>query len=167
VTIRLPPLRERGSDLELLAEHFLAQAAREVGRPVPALHPQALERLRTYPWPGNVRQLQHVLRRAVLVGRGAQILAADLELAETAPGSSVPEKPDVTEHEAVAGLCQAIRWAWGTERAGLWPLLHDMLERELLKFALAELGGNQTQVADRLGMARGTVIARLQKYGLK
>jgi DNA-binding NtrC family response regulator len=167
VLIRLPPLRERVSDLELLAEHFLAQGAKEAGRPVPALHPQTLERLRTYPWPGNVRQLQHVLRRAFLVCRGGQILAADLELAETASSSALSESPEVAEHEAITGLCQAIRWAWDTQRMGLWPLLHDMLERELLKFALAELGGNQTQVADRLNMARGTVIARVQKYGLK
>src|SRR5262249_16124279 len=148
--IHLPPLRQRGSDLEFLAEHFLAQAAKEAGRPVPALHPQTLERLRTYPWPGNGRQLQHVLPRAFLVWRGAQILAADLELADRASGSAVSERPDVAEQEAITGLCQAIRWAWGTQRMSLWPLLRDMLERELLKFALAEMGGNQTQVADRL-----------------
>ena len=73
----------------------------------------------------------------------------------------------VERDSAVAGLSRAIHWAWNSGQPKLYPLLHDLLERELLRAALAELGGNQTQVADRLGVARGTVIARMQKYGLK
>jgi DNA-binding protein Fis len=67
----------------------------------------------------------------------------------------------------VAGLNAAIEWAWATDQKPLWETLHDLLERELLKVALARANGNQTEAADRLGMARGTVIKRMQKYGLK
>ena len=59
-----------------------------------------------------------------------------------------------------------IGWAWAAGRNDLWPLLHDLLERELLRFAGEELGGNRTQIAERLGMVRGTVIKRMQRYQL-
>ena len=75
------------------------------------------------------------------------------------------DSPDAAP--AIAGLRQAIQWAWDTNEPKLWPLLRDMLERELLQFSLAKLEGNQTHVAERLEMARGTVIKRMQEYGLK
>jgi DNA-binding NtrC family response regulator len=162
VTIRLPPLRERGADITLLAEHFLIQAAADTGRPGPALAESSREKLRGYSWPGNVRQLQHVMRRALLMCRGGQVLPADLEFVETATESATSG-----EEEAVAGLHRAIRWALSTNRSDLTALLNGLLERELLKLTLAELRGNQAQVAKRLGMARGTVIEKIRKYGLK
>jgi DNA-binding NtrC family response regulator len=163
VTIRLPPLRDRGADIPLLAEYFLARAV-EVGRSPPVLPETAREKLRGYTWPGNVRQLQHVIRRAVLMCRGGQILPADLEFVEpsTEPGSAGP-----AEQEALAGLQRAIRWALSTDRSDLAALLNGLLERELLKLTLAEMQGNQAQVAKRLGLARGTVIDKIRKYNLK
>jgi DNA-binding NtrC family response regulator len=163
--ICLPPLRERGGDLELLAKHFLGKAARDAGLPVPTFHESALQKLLCYSWPGNVRELRNVMYTAVAMCRGRQVLPAHLDidtgaLAEHAPE---PHNKDTTQ----ADLHRVIRWAWGTGQGKLLPLLHDLLEQELLRFALAELNGNQTQVAERLGMARGTVIARMQKYGLK
>jgi DNA-binding NtrC family response regulator len=164
VTIRLPPLRERGADIALLAEHFLVRAAADAGRPAPALHESARDKLQGYAWPGNVRQLQHIMRRALLMCRSAQILPADLEFVETAAEA---ESVTRSEDDALAGLHQAIRWALSTNRADLAALLHGLLERELLKLTLADLQGNQAQVAKRLGMARGTVIEKIRKYGLK
>ncbi len=164
VTLRLPPLRERGADLQLLAEHFLARVAHGTGRPPPALSEGAWEKLRGYAWPGNVRQLQHVMRRAFLMCRGAQILPADLEFAEAGSG---PGPSSLSQDQAVAGLHQAIRWALQTGQTNLFGILNGLLERELLKLALDEEGGNQAQVAKRLGIARGTVIEKIKKYGLK
>jgi DNA-binding NtrC family response regulator len=167
VTIRLPALRERLDDLPRLAAYFLARAAEEVGRTPPALADSTLQVLRSHRWPGNVRELENVIKRAFGVCRGAQILPAHLPdfLSEAATALSSPLKGG--SNEGVAGLRQAIRWAWESGQPELWPLLRDLLEKELLQFALTELEGNQSEVAQRLHVARGTVIARLKRYGLK
>jgi DNA-binding NtrC family response regulator len=164
LTVRLPALRERAGDLPELAAYFAGRAALGGGRPAPALGDEALALLRGHDWPGNLRELQNVVCRAVRVCRGPQILPAHLDL----PGRrAAGPAAEPSAEAALAGLNAAIRWAWQAHAEKLWPRLRDLLERELLRFALAELGGNQTQVADRLEMARGTVIKRLQEYGLK
>ncbi len=163
--ISLPPLRDHGADLELLANYFLARAAQDAGCPTPSLPDGAVTRLHAHSWPGNVRELRHAMYSAFGMCRGPQILPGHLD-------SVMDPRPDAAVHEssenlAIASITGAIRWAWNSGQSKLYPLLHDLLERELLRMALVEMGGNQTQVADRLGMARGTVIARMQKYGLK
>jgi DNA-binding NtrC family response regulator len=166
VTVRLPALRERLVDLPELAAYFLARAAASTGRVPPCLAESALERLRAYRWPGNIRELQNVLCRAFGVCRGPQVLPSHLDLAgEPAGDGGAGQAADAGE--ATAALRKVIRWAWESRQQGLWPFLHNLTERELLAFALGELGGNQSQVAERLGMARGTVIKRMQEYGLK
>jgi DNA-binding NtrC family response regulator len=151
VTIRLPPLRERGSDLQVLAEHFAARAAEEAGRPAPALAESAWAKLRGHAWPGNVRELANVVRRAVLVARGPSLLPEDLELgSDGMPGSqggggALPatrwqETPGSGSEEAIAGLRQAIRWALRSGHADPSRLLHDLLERELS--GVASSGGH-------------------------
>ena len=190
VVVRLPPLRERPEDLPELAAYFLARIVNGNDRPVPAVAGATLDRLRAYHWPGNVRELQNVLCRAAGVCRGPQILPAHLDLAADGGGEphgpaaamaagaavakSMPAAPAdarppaaADAEAAVAGLQQAIRWAWATDQPRLWPLLRDLLERELLQFSLRELDGNQTRAAERLEMARGTLIKRMQDYGLK
>src|SRR5262249_26171452 len=165
VTVRVPPLRERLDDLTELATYFLTRAAEETGRPAASVADSTWDRLREYHWPGNVRELQNVLCRAYGVCRGPQILPAHLDF--PAEGGGPPSPGDSTDDEAIAAFHKAIAWAWNSDRQKLWPLLRDLLERELLKHALAKLGGNQSQVAERLDMARGTVIKRMQAYGLK
>jgi two-component system NtrC family response regulator/two-component system nitrogen regulation response regulator GlnG len=181
--IVLPPLRERGHDLEILAKYFLARAASDAGIPVPTLTEAALQKLKSHAWPGNIRELRNVIYTAVGMCRGPQILPAHLDImgservSGSAPAHSAAAHPeaeaaaratkDTGEAEGLANLTGVIRWAWQSGQQQLFPYLHDLLERELLRFALAELHGNQTRVAERLGMARGTVIARTQKYGLK
>jgi DNA-binding NtrC family response regulator len=160
VTIRLPPLRERVRDVEQLAQHFAAQEAKRLGGPSPRLHESALELLRRYEWPGNVRELQKVARRAVRACRGPQVLAEDLGLSAAPENGSGPQA-------AVIGLRQAVRWALASDEKKLYSLLEEMLMRELIQAALTEHDGNQTQVAERLGVARGTVIDRVKKYGLR
>jgi DNA-binding NtrC family response regulator len=163
VTIRLPPLRERLDDLPELARYFLARAAAGDGRPAPSLSDGALEQLRRYPWPGNVRELQNVLYRAVRVCRGPQVLPAHLD--GPAMDNGTPAQAETGADDVLAALRRAIAAAWDREQPRLWPYLHDLLERELLALALARLDGNQTKVAERLGMVRGTVIKRVQEYG--
>jgi DNA-binding NtrC family response regulator len=164
VTVRLPPLRERLEDLPELVAYHLARAALGTGRPRPTAAESTLERLRAHRWPGNIRELQNVVYRAFGVCRGPQVLPGDLDFpADPSAASSAAD----AAREALAALRKAIAWAWEAGQPKLWPLLRDLLERELLAHALARLGGNQTQVAERLDMARGTVIKRMQEYGLK
>jgi two-component system NtrC family response regulator/two-component system nitrogen regulation response regulator GlnG len=149
VTIRLPPLRERGTDLQLLAEHFVALAAEEAGRPALPLLDSTWAALRAHCWPGNVRELQNVICRAVLLAQGPSLLPADLEVASPA-GPEPPSDSEASaltterrsaarpfagspggEEEALAGLRQAIRWALRTSQPNPSRLLHALLDREL------------------------------------
>jgi two-component system response regulator AtoC len=162
VTIRLPPLRERLEDLPALVDYFLAQEADRSG---PAVADATLDRLRAYHWPGNVRQLQRVISGAVAACRGPVLLPSHLQFPAEEDG---PTGPDTgSEEAAVAGLHRAIEWVWGSHPADLWPRLHDLLERELLRAASARLGGNQSKMAESLHMDRATVAKRMKKYGLK
>ena len=166
VIVRLPPLRERLTDLPELTQYFLTRVASGAGRAVPTLGDSALERLRSHPWPGNVRELQNILYRAVRVCRGPQILPGHLDFPAADPGLSTP--PGEAEgDDLLAAVRQAVLCAWDSEQPKLWPYLRDLLERELLALALAKLDGNQTKVAERLAVARNTVIKRAQEYGLR
>jgi DNA-binding NtrC family response regulator len=167
LSIQLPPLRERLDDLPALAAYFLARAVEGTGREPPALSAAALDALRAHRWPGNVRELQNVLHRAVAVGRGPEILPAHLDFAADEDGAPAPAGNPSAADDGIAGLHRAILWAWESDQQKLWPLLQDLLERELLRVALAKLGGNQTRVAERLAMCRTTVIDRMKKHGLK
>jgi DNA-binding NtrC family response regulator len=162
--ICLPPLRERGADVDLLAKHFLANAARDLGGPIPCLHEGTVAKLRAYSWPGNVRELRHVIYNAVAAYRVPMILPGHLGLGTQGQVPRLSE--ELTANQALVALTNVIGWAWSTGRPKLYAELHNLLERELLRFALSETGGNHTQVAERLGLARGTVIVRIQKYGL-
>ena len=87
-TIHLPPLRERGDDLPMLVRHYLRRFSRELGREVHEVAPEALERLRRYPWPGNIRELQSVLKQALLQARGTTLLPAFLPALPGEPSGS-------------------------------------------------------------------------------
>jgi DNA-binding NtrC family response regulator len=163
VTLRLPPLRERLDDLPELAAYFLARAAEGTERRPPALADSTLQRLRAFSWPGNVRELQNVLCCAFGLCRGPEVLPSHLVFPRERSGGAAPGQEG--EDEAVAGLRKAIAWAWNSQDKS-WEGLRDRLERELLAFAMAQLGDNQTQVGEQLGMARGTVGKRLLKYEL-
>jgi two-component system, NtrC family, nitrogen regulation response regulator GlnG len=163
--IRLPALRERCEDVEPLARRFLSRMFG--GSPAaPRLHPAALEALRKHAWPGNVRQLQKVLSAAARNARGSWILREHLEF-DDSPSHSAPQPAQPADQDgALASLRGAIQWAWASDQPKLYPLLHEHLERELLRFALAQ-GLSEVKIAERLGMARNTVRDRLKKYGLK
>src|SRR6516165_4164763 len=89
-TIHLPPLRERGDDLPLLIRHYLRRFSRELGREVQEVAPEALERLRGYLWPGNIRELQSVLKQALLRASGPVLLPAFLTDLSGRPDASGP-----------------------------------------------------------------------------
>ena len=136
VEIRLPPLRERRDDIVPLAEHFLARHSASYGHSRLSFSPDALDALRANSWPGNVRQLEHAIERAVLLARDEAIHAADLDTADHGA-------PDAT-----------------TEGMTL-----EEVERALIRRALARAGGKVTEAAAALGLSRSALYRRLVKYG--
>ena len=135
VEVRLPPLRERGEDIPLLAEHFLRQQAARYGREVEGFSADALEALGAHRWPGNVRELRHSVERAVLMARGKRIEPVDLGLRRRDDGG-----------------------------ARLDELTLDEAERLLIEKALDRFQGNVTKAAEALGLSRSALYRRLQRH---
>ena len=158
--LRLPPLRERGDDILLLAEHYLGEFNAKYGRQVRRLEPRAREALLAYPWPGNVRELSHVIERAVLWSRGPELSVEHLAL--TRPAEPPPREP------APAPAPPAAQTAPPQPQAAPPPggKLEEW-ERTILEQALREAEGNQSRAAQRLGISRDTLRYRMKKYGLR
>lgn len=158
ILLRLPPLRERGQDILLLADRFLTQFSAKYGRKIRDIAPAARELLLAYPWPGNVRELSHVIERGVLWSRGPTLAAEHLSL--TAPSPEVefqserpaerPAERHNEEHKSEESDLDLPQW-----------------ERSMIERALREAGGNQTRAAQRLGISRDTLRYRLKKFGIR
>jgi transcriptional regulator with AAA-type ATPase domain/TolB-like protein/tetratricopeptide (TPR) repeat protein len=144
ITLALPPLRERGDDIELLAEQALARECENQPGPRKKLGPDALAALRAHRWPGNVRELNGAIARAVLMCPTTVISAAALELDPLPPARH-------EEHE---------------EHAGRVDLTIAELERQQLSNALERAGWNISHAAAALGITRNTVRARIARFGL-
>jgi two-component system nitrogen regulation response regulator GlnG len=162
-TVHLPPLRERGDDLPLLVRHYLRRYSREIGREVWDVAPEAMERLRGYAWPGNIRELQNVLKRALLRASGTVLLPSFLpepleEPAGPAPSSGPPEED--------LGLMSFIRSRLGPDTGDLYAEAHRRADRLLLAQVLEYTDGNQHRAARLLGIARQTLRLRLRELGL-
>jgi DNA-binding NtrC family response regulator len=137
VEVRVPPLRERREDIALLGAHFLARYAARYRRPVQRFDPAALQAMMQYSWPGNVRELEHTIERAVLMSRTPDIQPADLSL-------SSPR----------------------AQTQNLEDLSLEAVEAVLVRKALQRFQGNVSQAAEALGLSRGALYRRMEKYGL-
>jgi len=137
IEIHLPPLRERREDIPLLAAHFLKAHAARYRKPLAGFENAALQALLDNPWKGNVRELNHVVERAVLMSAGNQIRAADLVL------RAARETP-----------------------ARLEDMSLEEVESFLIKKALQRYSGNVSHAANALGLSRSALYRRLQRYGL-
>ncbi len=142
--LRLPPLRERGTDVTLLAEHFLTRACRDHGLAPKSLHESARAALHAYPWPGNVRELANVMERVALLEEGALVTGPMLGLGDARAVRPGPR-------DAMPGRLR-------DRMAGL--------EREEIAEALRQAEGNVTHAAMRLGVPANTLRYRIQKHGL-
>lgn len=145
VALRVPSLRERREDVPLLVDHFITMYAEKNGRSVPAPRRATIDRLRAYDWPGNVRQLEHVVERAVILHRDGDHL--DIEL----PEELRPREVGVDPLPPIG--------------VGLPDLLLDV-ERNAVVAALKDARGVQAQAARRLGISRSNLNYRVQKLGL-
>jgi DNA-binding NtrC family response regulator len=160
VAIHVPPLRERRDDIPRLADYFLTRYARELHLAKPPLAPEASQKLQTCSWPGNVRQLEHCIHRALIFTQGHPIQASDLML-DVEPGSDSSPLPLAAEFERLISHY--------LDTASSQHVYQDFLEyaeKTLIATALRRTGGNQTQAAAILGLARPTLHAKLSKYGL-
>ena len=166
-TIQLPPLRERGDDLPLLVRHYLRRFSRELGREVREVDPEALERLLAYPWPGNIRELQSVLKQSLLQASGPVLLPAFLpELAGGRAGSVSDRSESSPPPGANPGLVAFIRQRLAPDATDLYADTHRQADRLLLPLVLEFTGGNQHQAARLLGIARQTLRQKLRDLGL-
>jgi DNA-binding NtrC family response regulator len=164
-TIELPPLRERGDDLPMLVRHYLRRFGREMGREVAEVAPEAIDRLRDYSWPGNIRELQNVLRQALLRSRGRVLLPdflPDLPQQAVRPGSAARSVPAGKGPDLEAFIRRGLE-------AGTTCLFEETqrwVEGILLPMVLEHTQGNRRQAAQILGIARQTLRAKLRDLGV-
>ncbi|MYM31590.1 response regulator [Duganella sp. CY15W] len=146
ITIRLPPLRERRSDIPLLARHILGEVAASYGLPAASIAPQALEWLSAQPWPGNIRQLKQTLERTLLLVGRSELRQADFVAAE--------------QHEHGGPLNAS------GARLGVDGMTLEQVERHMIAHALEQHQGNISRVAKALGLSRTALYRRLERHGL-
>jgi DNA-binding NtrC family response regulator len=150
--VRIPPLRERRSDIALLARHFASASGVEIRGRALEVTPEALARLEEYAWPGNVRELQNCIERACILSDGPAITPDDLDLrALEGRGHDDGGLADLDYSGTLADV---------TERA------LAIVERRKIAETLAACDGNRTRAADRLGVSTKTLLARIRELGL-
>jgi two-component system, NtrC family, response regulator AtoC len=158
VSLRIPPLRERRSQITALAQQFAAAAADRLGKPAPVLSHAVLARLEAHDWPGNVRELKAVTERAVLLAGDRELRPSHLVLASTATvTASSPAPPPPASSGPAADARPA-----GVAELALSPVQAE--ERAAIVAALDACAGNQTRAARRLGVARSTLATKLALY---
>jgi two-component system response regulator AtoC len=146
IRVDIPPLRERGNDVLLLAQHFIDRCARKVGKAVVGLSPAVAKRLLDYPWPGNVRELQNCIERAVTLARYERLAVDDL-----------PEK-----------VRRYRRWSLAAGREGRAELVSlEEMERVHVLRVLERAGNNRKLAAQILGVDRKTLYRKLLRYGTR
>jgi transcriptional regulator with PAS, ATPase and Fis domain len=154
ITLEIPPLRERQTEIALFAERFAAEMARDLGRSTPTFSPKAVALMRAYAWPGNIRELRNVMHRAVLLCPLGEEIAPDhlprelMEATFTAPAVAVPfDRVPLSETREM-------------------PTSKDNDDKQRVLDALVQTAGNQTAAAKVLGMGRTAFVNRLNLYGI-
>ena len=149
IPVHLPPLRERTEEIPLLVSHFIARITKDVGKTVRGISPEALEVLERYHWPGNIRELENVIERAIVLGNGEQIVleALPAHLAEPRDAATVPVSMPASGIDLEAHLAK--------------------VESQYIKLALDRAGGLQVRAAELLKLSFRQFRYKTQKLGLK
>lgn len=145
IEVKLPPLRERPSDIRRLAGHFVEKYAKKFGKSVKGLSKEAVEVLSGYPWPGNIRELENVIERAMILEEGNVIRKESLPIAAKteSPCEPFPSPDDLSIKKA-----------------------QEVLERELIKKALEKTNNNKTKAAELLELSHRALLYKIKSYGL-
>jgi two-component system NtrC family response regulator len=146
VPIKIPPLRDRREDIPRLVEHFVARFSKENRKPIEGVSREATDQLVKYDYPGNIRELENIVERAVVISRGPTLTVGDLPFGG--------RKPDEDNEETEGG--------GGALREAL-----ETLERRMVQKAIEEAGGNQSRAAESLGLSERMLRYKLKKYRLK
>ena len=160
IQLHLPSLRERPEDIPSLVGHFLHQLADEMGVAIPVLSDQAMQVLMSYTFPGNVRELENILERAMTLSEGGCIERDDLQLNHAAPTPPEPDPQTKPPAPCETPECSEV------EQVGLEAYM-DNIERQLILDALTATGQNKTAAARRLGITFRALRYRLKKLGLE
>ena len=144
VTVKVPPLRDRASDIPLLADYFLDHYAEKNHRRLKGIQPVTLDLLMQHPWPGNVRELENAIERAVIMTRGDSVGPEDLPTAlQHHPSGKASQEPVLASGRSLKEV-----------------------EREMIIKTLADMNGNRTRTAEMLGISRRTLQLKLKEYGI-
>ncbi len=159
ITISLPPLRMRKEDIPLLTQHFLYKHSKGLKIEKISLHPDSMKKLLDYHWPGNIRELENLIKRAVILAKG-NVINPELLF----EGTEKNEIPSVSNSLRLTNyLTQHI-----INREGeVYKLILDEIAKDLIQWALNKTGGNQLQAAKLLGISRVMLHERLEKFQLK
>ncbi|MBC6400007.1 MAG: sigma-54-dependent Fis family transcriptional regulator [Ekhidna sp.] len=140
IEIQLPPLRERMEDMEMLANHFVKMYANKYRKSIDGVAASTVSKLRKYPWPGNIRELQHAIERAVIMSDNNQLMPEDVFFLAQKPEADVSPEPDSYN-------------------------LEDM-EKAIIRKVVSKYEGNLSKAAEELGLTRASLYRRLEKYDL-
>jgi len=144
VTINIPPLRQRREDISILIDHFLKKFSAENNKQISMISNEARDFLLKYDYPGNVRELENIMERAVIITRGQAITMEDIPFGDIALDKTVTDKKDRTLKESI-----------------------DALEVEIISNALSKTDNNQTKAAEIIGISERMLRYKIKKYGLK
>jgi transcriptional regulator with GAF, ATPase, and Fis domain len=159
ITIRTPPLRERRDDIYELALYFLKRYSQRSGKTITQIDEEALETLKAYDWPGNIRELENVIERAVVLVEDSVVTLKEL------PEELIRAAEEPSSLQEVAGIPVPSREEMGLTESE-WSARQEALERDRLLRALTTASGNKARAARALGMPRSTFISKLEKFGL-
>ncbi|TAN08675.1 MAG: sigma-54-dependent Fis family transcriptional regulator [Rhodanobacteraceae bacterium] len=163
IELRVPPLRERAGDIVVLARHILKRLAEQAGTPAPTLQPAALKALTEYDFPGNVRELENVLERAIALCEGGVIEPPDLMLEPNGHDAAIADQDrDEDDDDDAAELAAAA----GEDDAGGLDSYMSNIEREAITQALKETRFNKTAAARKLGITFRALRYKLKKLGI-
>ena len=158
ISIALPPLRMRKNDIPLLVNHFLIKYAHEMRKENMAIHPDAMERLLNHAWPGNIRELENTIKRALVLSKGHVIM----------PGQIIEDSvsPVSADHFAFERLGNYLTDDILEKDGEIFDLVSKSLEKDLISWALAQTGMNQVKAARLLGISRVMLHERMERFNL-
>lgn len=167
-TIDIPPLRERDGDMIYLLEHFRQVANEELGKAVTRFSPESIERFKNYDWPGNIREFQSIVRRAVLQTTGRVVIPDFLPKFSSTTASVVEPITDQTVDASLKSEIESlVQQKIQSGEADVYDTVIERVERELISQVLEVTQGNQAEAASILGITRTTLRSKIKKLGIQ
>jgi DNA-binding NtrC family response regulator len=170
--ILVPSLRDRAGDIAPLARHFIARFAAEENKPVAGMSPQAAQLIQNFSWPGNVRQLENTIFRAVVLCDSTMLDVCDFPQIAAAMGVEAVTRPAGSAMPPISGaasptIASGSAYALMVTDAASHIRKFEDLESEIIRMAIGRYEGHMSEVARRLGIGRSTLYRKLKEFGLE